>query len=694
MIVPIFGTGQTGKSVTVTRQRHLNVYGEIQKDQDKAPLVFYGTPGTTLRKSFGDTPVRGWIAIGDLYYLVHRGTLYSVDNAGTATSLGTLNTTSGRVDMAYDGTLILMVDGTNGYTLTLPSTFAQIGDADFPNGANTCTWLAGQFIVDDGDSDQFFISANGTSWDALDFATAESNPDGLVRVFADNGEVILAGTQTIEYWGNVGAADFPFAAIQGAAQEFGLAARWSLCKFNSGIAGLFKTRMGQVQVMFIKGYVPQPISTQEMDSIINGYATVSDATAFAYMLGGHPMLQINFPSVEKSWLYDASTGIWTELEYGLSGERHRGELHLDYLNNPIIADYENGNIYNLEPDTYTDNGTAIAREIIGRHFFNANEQVVVDELYVDMETGVGLTGNPVASGTNYLNLPGASGDYASTPDSAALDITGDIEFIVYAAADDWTPASSMSIVGKFTSVGNQRAYLLTLITGGFLNLVWSTDGVSSISIDSTTIVGANDGAGRWVRVTLDVDDGSGNNVVNFYTSTDASETAVASISWTQLGATVTTVGTSSIFNSTALLEIGSRTGGVSQNFDGKIYKALVYNGIGGTLVSFFDATTTPSGATSILATTGETYTVQGAASITGDYVGATQGANPQAMLQVSKNNGHTWGSERWARMGAIGKYLTRVRWLALGLARDWLFKLRVTDPCKFVLTFGALKVRG
>ena len=389
-VVPFFATGQQGKSHTVTAQRHLNLYAE--QTADKSQISFFGTPGTTLRKSFGDTPARGWIAVGDLYYLVHRGTLYSVNNAGTATTLGTLNTTSGRVDMAYDGTLILMVDGTNGYTLTLPSTFAQIGDADFPNGANTCAWLDGQFIVDDGDSDQFFISANGTAWDALDFATAESNPDGLVRVFADNGEVVLGGSSTFEFWGSSGDADFPFSAIKGATQEFGLAARWSLCKFNSGLAALVKPASGgQVQVAFFTGYVPKPISSQEVDSLINDYATVSDATFYAYMLGGHPMLQCNFPSAGKSWLYDASTGMWTPLEYGLNGARHRGEMALDYLNKTIIADYSTGDIYNLDADTYTDNGTAIAREIVSKHIFNGNARTIIDQLYVDMQVGVGLT---------------------------------------------------------------------------------------------------------------------------------------------------------------------------------------------------------------------------------------------------------------------------------------------------------------
>lgn len=391
-IIPLFGMGQMGKSRTASAQRHLNLYCELQPESEKSRVVFYGTPGLDLEATLGAAPVRGWIAIGNLYYAAQGENFFSVNSSGSRTLLGTLDTTSGRVDMAYNGTLILITTGTSGYTFTISgSTFAIISDADFPDTARTCAWLAGNFIVDDGVDDEFFISPTGTAWDALDFATAESNPDGLSRVFADNGELILFGYKTTEFWGTIGEADFAFAPIKGATQEFGLIARWSVCQFNSGVAALMTNAGGEAQVVFIKGYVPTPISSQEIDSIINRYGTISDASFYAYNLGGHPMLQCNFPTEGKSWLYDASTTLWSPLESGMAGARHRGELQLNYQNKSLIADWETGLVYNLAPDTYTDNGVAIAREIIGRHFFKGDEEVTIDRLYVDMQTGVGLT---------------------------------------------------------------------------------------------------------------------------------------------------------------------------------------------------------------------------------------------------------------------------------------------------------------
>ena len=107
------------------------------------------------------------------------------------------------------------------------------------------------------------------------------------------------------------------------------------------------------------------------------------------MLGGHPMYQINFPSAGKSWLYDASTDLWSPLESGLSGGRDRGEIHVDYLNKPRVTDFATGDVYTLDADTYTDNGTPIPREIISREI-GGLDRLAIHKLQVDCETGVGL----------------------------------------------------------------------------------------------------------------------------------------------------------------------------------------------------------------------------------------------------------------------------------------------------------------
>lgn len=545
MIIPLFSIGQQGKSSTVTAQSHTNVYAEISVDADKSNIAFYGTPGLVLFADFGDTPHRGAIAVGDFIYTVHRGTFWELNNAGVRVNRGSLSTTSGRVQMAFNGQQIAMVDGTNMYvymtnrtaqtisgivntgtlatvttasphlrytgetvtvtgatpsafngtfviTVTSPTTFTytmlsnpgvavpistitrvtttatltttaphnrSTGDTITVSGATPAAYngtfvitvtgastftytmlsdpggnatVVGSYVVvsskatvvgsysvvssfvtvssglfenpaditfQDGygiasfaNSGQFQISSSYdfTTWDALDFATAESNPDNVIRVIADHGELVLSGSETTEFWGNSGALDFPYSNIRGSTIEFGCAAKYSLTKYDDSLIGLFKNRMGQVNVMQLVGHAVRKVSTNELDYIINNYDSLADATGYTYMLGGHPMYQINFPTEGKSWLYDGSTGLWTILESGLNGMRHRGEFLVDYLNKPRVFDYSNGRIYTMDADAYTDNGTPIKRQLRAKHFFKDFKRVTVQRLNLDFETGVGL----------------------------------------------------------------------------------------------------------------------------------------------------------------------------------------------------------------------------------------------------------------------------------------------------------------
>lgn len=390
--VPLFGLGNFGKSRNVSAQQRTNLYAEIHQDGEKGNLTLYPTPGLSTFVNFGAYPSRGIWKKDDVLYVVNRFTLWKVTNDGTMSNIGTLATSSGRVDITDNGTQIIIVDGPNGYIYNTDTlAFAQITDPDWP-GADTVTFLNGYFIVQKPDSGQFYCSAlyDGLSWNSLDFATAESNPDNLVRVIADNGQILLLGPDTTEFWSDSGALDFPFARVGAAAIEWGLASRWSLCKFMDSIIFLRKNRLGAVQVCMLSGYNAQPVSNPEMDYIFSQYSAVSNATGFAYMVSGHPFYVISFPSANESWLYDGLTKAWSKLESGVG--RYRGEMQINFLDKSCVTDFENGKMYVLDEGSYTDDGQAIAREFVSRHQSTGNFSFL-SKLWIEMEPGVGpLTG--------------------------------------------------------------------------------------------------------------------------------------------------------------------------------------------------------------------------------------------------------------------------------------------------------------
>lgn len=393
--IPLFGLGQVAKSPFVTAKYLQNLYAETRPQGEKSMMVAYGTPGEVLFLDLGATPPRGGIEFepNSVYYAVHRGALWEVNNAGVATNRGALLTTTGRVSLSHNGTQVMIVDGTYGYIYNTATTvFAQIVDPDFPANPTTVTFLAGRFVVSLEGSGRFYESDsyNGLSWDALRFANAETSPDPIVSIWSSNGQIIPLGSITTEYWGLSGTLDFSFAPLQGAATEWGLAARWSIAKFDNTMACLMKNRMGQVMVAKLSGYLPQKISTPDLDSIINGYASTSDATAYSYMLGGHPMYVISFPGAGKSWLYDGSTGHWSPLK-SFGSTRHNGEFAVTLLGKTLVADSSIGRFYQLSPTTYTDNGASIEREIVGETIVNQDGSfLTIDCLRVDMEVGGGL----------------------------------------------------------------------------------------------------------------------------------------------------------------------------------------------------------------------------------------------------------------------------------------------------------------
>ena len=433
--IQMFGAGLQGKSPDVTANKLTNAYYEFSPQADRTRVTIYGTPGLTRLANAGAAPWRGLLSMSgnSRAFGVNDSTLYEIDNGGTLTARGTLNTIAGKVCMDTDGTQILIVDGRFGYGYdTSTGTFAQIVDTDFPpnqtpalGGPNTCTYQGGRFVVDINGTGRWAISDRNDvfAWNALLTATAEANPDFLVRVANHRGRLAFFGEITTEFWQNVGGAGLPYARVLDADMEYGLAARWSLARHNGTLAFLAKNREGQVTVMALDGYRPKRISNDEFDSIINSYSTASDAEGYGYMLGGHPMYQLNFPAAGKSWLYDASTDYWSELRSGTT--RHRAALGTEFVERTLVADFEDGRLYRLSKDVFTDDGATIVTVMRGRHIFDNDLRFRLDRLQLNGQRGVGDLVNdttPVAMlrlskdgghsfGTEKMAQLGAQGEY-------------------------------------------------------------------------------------------------------------------------------------------------------------------------------------------------------------------------------------------------------------------------------------------
>ncbi len=404
--IPLFGNGIQSYSAVATAQRRLNCFYDPRPDQDKSEAILRGTPGSTLWLSLPVYPIRGWIVSEGILYIVAKSNLYSVTSVGTFTYLGAISTNSGLVEMATNTEQIIIVDGTAGYIYTVATaTLSVITDVNFPNGAITVDFIDGVFVVEKPNSRQFYISQvyDGTLWTPVQFATKESESSNILAVSVMQGMIVLYGASGLEFWQPVTGGSFPYQRINGAQQTWGIAAVNSRVQFSTAstpnsMMFLGQNPQGHIQVLLFNGYTAVRVSTSDVENIINSFDTYSDAIALTYMIDGHSMYQITFPTGNRSFLFDGLTGLWSEVQTGLALlNRHFGNLGIVFGESNYISDATTGNIYILDPNAYTDNGTLIKRQVRTRHLRNAGNIFGVSELYLDMATGTGAQsgGTPI-----------------------------------------------------------------------------------------------------------------------------------------------------------------------------------------------------------------------------------------------------------------------------------------------------------
>jgi hypothetical protein len=396
------GPSYTLQSVNVDCQRCVNLYPEINalgtgKEREVAALV--STPGLRLLVTLGSGPVRAlWRASNDQLFAVGGNKLYRISSAWVATELGSLNTSTGPVSISDNGTYVVLVDGTDGYSWKIEtSTFAEITDSDFLP-ADQVTYQDGYFLFNKAGSAQFFfVDDIDLDFDALDIGTAEGSPDNLVGIVSHDQKIYLLGTQSTEVFYNTGDGNTPWARIDGAIINTGCAAAFSIARIGGSIFWVGGDETGRGIVYRTQGYQAQRISTPAVESVIREATTddLADATAWTYQQGGHLFYCLNIPGVDSTWVYDASTGMWHERQYFnlWSLERHRAECHAVAHGENVVGDYENGKLYALDPETYTDNGTAISRIRTAPHFSEGMKRIFHSSFQLDMETGVGLDGS-------------------------------------------------------------------------------------------------------------------------------------------------------------------------------------------------------------------------------------------------------------------------------------------------------------
>ena len=392
MLVPINLAGGTfkHKSLPLSAQVTRNFWPQKQEDEKaKSSYVMASFAGLTLFGTASGAD-RGMFEHRDVLYKVTGTTLYSVNSAGTHTSLGTIPDST-RCIFAPIGTSLVIV--TNGHVYIWNGTvITEVTDSDLES-PNSAAHLNNQIIYD-GDQGRYAVSdvSDAATINSLNYGTAEAVADDSVRVFSYNQTLFVFGKRSIEPFWNDGSGNPPFTRVETGIVNIGLAALHSVASNDSYIYFLGDDD----QVYAMQGYNAVPISPLPLSRTLSEYDVTEDAFGFCFTHEGRNFYLITFPTENKSWIYQEG-GEWFELSSGTDGGRWIANSHAFCYRKNLLADYRNGNIYELDGNTYTENGATIIRTrvspplhgaLLGAQF--AGKTIEMSRFELIMETGVGL----------------------------------------------------------------------------------------------------------------------------------------------------------------------------------------------------------------------------------------------------------------------------------------------------------------
>jgi len=417
---PILGQSYIARSINAADNRLVNLFPEAIPDGGKEAGFLNRAPGLQFLQTVGTGPIRALWAHqtnGSDFYVVSGIQVFKLTStSATPQLLGTVSGT-GPVSIADNGATIFFACNGPSYTYFEPTgEFNQITDENFP-GAVTVAYIDNLFVFNEPNSQRIYsvdtvdlVTATyiyPLVFSATDVSSAEGSPDGVVAINVDHRQMWVFGTDSIEVWYNAGLKDFPLTPIQGAFNEIGCVAAFSVAKLDNALFWLGTDARGQGIVYKNNGYSGIRVSTHAIEYAIAQYGNISDAVAYTYQQEGHAFYVLNFPSASKTWVYDVSVQAWHERASGNEGQyRHRSNCQCNFGGTIIVGDFENGNIYAFDLDVYADNGQ-IQRWLRSWRALptgqNNLKRTAHHSLQLDAESGVGLNGiDPFAPLKNLL----------------------------------------------------------------------------------------------------------------------------------------------------------------------------------------------------------------------------------------------------------------------------------------------------
>lgn len=357
--IPLPTSTSPGRRPAEGGGRLINAYAEALSEGASAQAVIRRAPGLV---SFCDTlqeGFRGAIYVAPFLYIAYANMLVTVNATGAVNEVGTFNGT-GPVTFARNNKRpvpdIVAVSQDGAFVVT-DTSINELGDPDLPQPIDV-TNTDGYFVFAIADGRMFSSGLNATTVNALDTASAESNPDGLLAIRTFKSQVYACGPSTIEVWSNVGnPTGFPFS--RSTVLSRGIIGSRAITGVDDGFSKRVMFVGDDCQVYALSGYDIEKISPSILDWMIQSDPAKLNINCWSYTVSGHPCLVVQ--GTGWTWVFDLQTSKWHERQsYEVAGWRASGSVYA--FDRWLVGDDESTHLHVLTEDAEDESGSPLVWE--------------------------------------------------------------------------------------------------------------------------------------------------------------------------------------------------------------------------------------------------------------------------------------------------------------------------------------------
>lgn len=368
MLQPVVFAAESAKDEAQPGQntaRLLNMYAEGGENG----VSIKSAPGLIEQIQLGFGQVEAMLSTHDGIYAAVGGNLVLWDGSSVST-LGSIP--GGPATMATNGTQVGVVSGGDlhvleGSSLTQSTgaVFSEIGSISIIDNFWIITQADGQLWA--------YALADATSFDALDFASAEYRPDNLRRVVTTSALAYLMGETSVEPWQITGEADLPFQRFASTSLEKGLRTAGEVALLDN----TFMWVSDEGRAYRNHEFTPKIISTDPVAAAMEAHS----GRVVPFQFRRHDCFTWRADGV-PAWIFDPSTEKWFERSTGPQhGEwevtatvQHQGKWYAG-TNDGMLCTFGG----------YQDRGNVMRREAISQNLTQGGNRFTVDAVDMRVE---------------------------------------------------------------------------------------------------------------------------------------------------------------------------------------------------------------------------------------------------------------------------------------------------------------------